>query len=115
MQEVVIVEACRTPIGKHRGALSRVRADDLAALCISGVLKRAKLDGKAVPLTRFVPRDVLLGNEHNTIIYERSPQLQKRVFDLFSTSHSPDSSAWALRHRAATAPPGRSRSASSWR
>ena len=34
MQEVVIVSAVRTPIGQIRGALSQVRADDLAALVI---------------------------------------------------------------------------------
>ena len=32
MNDVVIVSAVRTPIGKIRGALSEVRPDDLAAL-----------------------------------------------------------------------------------
>jgi 3-oxoadipyl-CoA thiolase len=46
MLDVVIVDACRTPIGKHRGALSRVRPDDLAALAIKTLLKRV---GKVEP------------------------------------------------------------------
>src|SRR5687767_11874236 len=44
MPTPVIVEAIRTPIGKHRGALSRVRPDDLAALTLKALLARTKLD-----------------------------------------------------------------------
>ena len=36
MDEVVIVSAVRTPIGRLGGALSAVRPDDLAALVIQG-------------------------------------------------------------------------------
>lgn len=48
MSEAVIVEAVRTPIGNHGGALSAVRPDDLAALVISEVISRAGLDPRAV-------------------------------------------------------------------
>ena len=48
MREAVIVEAVRTPIGSHGGALSAVRPDDLAALVISEVVSRAGLDPQAV-------------------------------------------------------------------
>jgi 3-oxoadipyl-CoA thiolase len=41
MREVVIVEAVRTPVGRHGGALATVRPDDLAALVIREVLGRA--------------------------------------------------------------------------
>lgn len=41
MREVVIVEAVRTPVGRHGGALAMVRPDDLAALVIREVLDRA--------------------------------------------------------------------------
>jgi acetyl-CoA acetyltransferase len=34
MSEAYIIDAIRTPIGKYRGALSPIRADDLAALTI---------------------------------------------------------------------------------
>jgi 3-oxoadipyl-CoA thiolase len=44
MQEVVIVEAVRTPVGRHGGALSKVRPDDLAALVIREVLDRAGIE-----------------------------------------------------------------------
>ena len=44
MSEVVIVSAARTPIGKLRGALAAVRADDLAALAIGAAVQRAGLD-----------------------------------------------------------------------
>ncbi len=41
MPEPVVVAAVRTPIGKLRGGLSRVRPDDLAAHVLSAVLQRA--------------------------------------------------------------------------
>ncbi len=56
-----------------------------------------KLGGKVTPLTRHIPPEVLLQAESNTIIYERVPQLRDEVFKLFSTSHSPESAATALR------------------
>jgi len=43
-----IVEAVRTPIGKHRGALKDVRADDLAAIPLRALVERAKLDPEQV-------------------------------------------------------------------
>lgn len=46
--DVVIVSAVRTPIGKIRGGLSTVRPDDLAALTIREALKRASIEGDAV-------------------------------------------------------------------
>ncbi len=44
MNEVVIVSAARTPIAKIRGALAEVRPDDLAALVIGEVVRRAGID-----------------------------------------------------------------------
>ncbi|HQY36867.1 MAG TPA: 3-oxoadipyl-CoA thiolase, partial [Pseudomonadota bacterium] len=35
-----IVDGLRTPFGRHRGALSAIRADDLAALPISALMAR---------------------------------------------------------------------------
>jgi 3-oxoadipyl-CoA thiolase len=37
---VYIVDACRTPVGRYRGALSGVRADDLAATVLAELLRR---------------------------------------------------------------------------
>lgn len=44
MTEAVIVNAVRTPIGSHGGALKDVRPDDLAAIVIKEVLQRADVD-----------------------------------------------------------------------
>lgn len=44
MNDVVIVSAVRTPIGKIGGALSSVRPDDLAALVIREAVQRAGID-----------------------------------------------------------------------
>ncbi len=52
---VFIVDACRTPIGRHRGALSDVRPDDLAAHVLRAVLDR----NPAVPADAI--GDVVLG------------------------------------------------------
>jgi acetyl-CoA acetyltransferase len=43
MKEVVIVSACRTPVGDFAGSLSAVSATDLGALVIKEALKRAVL------------------------------------------------------------------------
>jgi acetyl-CoA acetyltransferase family protein len=44
LQDVVIVSAVRTPIGKLGGALATVRPDDLAALVVGEAVKRAGID-----------------------------------------------------------------------
>jgi len=44
MPDAVIVEAVRTPIGRHGGILKTVRPDDLGALVLSEVVRRAKID-----------------------------------------------------------------------
>jgi 3-oxoadipyl-CoA thiolase len=51
---VFIVEALRTPIGRHGGALADVRPDDLAAMVIKALVARTQLDPGAID-------DVILG------------------------------------------------------
>jgi 3-oxoadipyl-CoA thiolase len=46
--DAVIVDAVRTPIGRHRGALARVRADDLAATVIRAIVARTGVDPATV-------------------------------------------------------------------
>lgn len=53
MKEAVIVDAIRTPIGNHGGALSAVRPDDLAALVISAVVKRTGIDPQVIEEVYF--------------------------------------------------------------
>ena len=53
MKEAVIVAAVRTPIGRHGGALSAVRPDDMAALVIAEVVKRAGIDPAEVEEVYF--------------------------------------------------------------
>ena len=48
MGEAVIVQAVRTPVGQHGGALATVRPDDLAALVIREVLARAAIEPSLV-------------------------------------------------------------------
>src|SRR6056297_2776800 len=55
MSEAYIIDAIRTPIGKYRGSLSPIRADDLAALPIKELMKRnSELDPERI-------EDVILG------------------------------------------------------
>jgi 3-oxoadipyl-CoA thiolase len=54
MREAVIVDAVRTPVGRYGGALKEVRSDDLAALCISALVERTKVDRARV-------EDVVMG------------------------------------------------------
>jgi 3-oxoadipyl-CoA thiolase len=44
LQEAVIVDSIRTPVGKYGGILSSVRPDDLAALVIKTLVERNNLD-----------------------------------------------------------------------
>ena len=48
MNEVYIFHGIRTPIGRHGGALARVRTDELLAGCIREVVNRAGIDGSLV-------------------------------------------------------------------
>lgn len=54
MREAFIYEAVRTPIGRRRGGLSGVRAEDLAALTLAEVMKRSGAPMEAV-------EDVVMG------------------------------------------------------
>lgn len=44
MSEALVVEAIRTPIGRRNGALAGVRADELAAQVLNGLVDRVGLD-----------------------------------------------------------------------
>ncbi len=46
--EVFILDAVRTPVGRHRGALSAVRADDLLAMVLRAALERTGIAGAQV-------------------------------------------------------------------
>ena len=54
MSEAWIVEAVRTPVGKHGGSLAQVRPDDLAAIPIKAVVERSGVDPASID-------DVILG------------------------------------------------------
>lgn len=54
MHEVVIVEAVRTPIGRRGGALSEIRADELLAMVLQEVVRRAGVEPGVV-------EDVIVG------------------------------------------------------
>jgi 3-oxoadipyl-CoA thiolase len=53
MQQAVIIEAIRTPIGKHGGALKDVRPDDLAAHVICELVQRTKIDPQLIEEVHF--------------------------------------------------------------
>lgn len=54
MRDVVIVDAVRTPFGKHRGALAAVRPDDMAAHVLRTLVERNPIDPNEI-------EDVILG------------------------------------------------------
>jgi 3-oxoadipyl-CoA thiolase len=54
MTEPLILDACRTPVGRHGGALASVRPDDLAAIPIRALVERTGVDQDTI-------EDVLLG------------------------------------------------------
>lgn len=48
MENCVIIESVRTPIGRHGGVLKEVRPDDLAAIVLQEVVKRAGIDAALI-------------------------------------------------------------------
>jgi len=57
LQEAVIVDSIRTPVGKYGGILSSVRPDDLAALVIKTLVERNNVDVNQV-------EDVVFGDSN---------------------------------------------------
>ena len=53
MNDVVIIDAVRTPIGRHAGALSAVRPDDMGALVIKALVERTGIDPQEVEEVYF--------------------------------------------------------------
>jgi 3-oxoadipyl-CoA thiolase len=54
VRDAVIVDAVRTPVGRHGGVLASVRPDDLAAVPIKALLERTAMDATLID-------DVILG------------------------------------------------------
>jgi len=54
MKEAYIIDAVRTPIGRHGGALATVRPDDLGAIAIRALVERTGIDPASID-------DVVLG------------------------------------------------------
>jgi 7,8-dihydro-6-hydroxymethylpterin dimethyltransferase len=55
-----------------------------------------KLGDEVMPLTGLIDPEILLQSEGSTIVYEQHPALRDYLFSLFSTNHSPESSAVSL-------------------
>ena len=53
LREVFVVDAVRTPIGRHRGALAEVRPDDLGARVIADLIRRTDVDPASVDDVQF--------------------------------------------------------------
>jgi uncharacterized radical SAM superfamily Fe-S cluster-containing enzyme len=96
---------------EHRLTLSEVRRkiveqshlfsfEDLVPVpCNPDTLAMAyalKIDNQIQPLTRFLSPEILLEGEKNTIVFERDINIKTKIFQLFSTNHSPESQANCL-------------------
>ncbi len=53
MRDAVIVDAVRTPIGRHGGVLKGVRPDDMAALVLKAIVERTRIDPAIVEEVYF--------------------------------------------------------------
>jgi 7,8-dihydro-6-hydroxymethylpterin dimethyltransferase len=56
-----------------------------------------KIDGKVIPLTGLVDPKTFLKMMPNSVLYEQNDDLKKKLFQLLSTGHSPESSAFSLK------------------
>ncbi len=64
------------------------------SLAMAYALKRG---GRVTPLTGMIDPAILINAGRNTIVYEADENLHKQLFKVFSTNHSPQSSAASLR------------------
>jgi hypothetical protein len=55
-----------------------------------------KLDDKFVPLTGMIDPETLVNGGRNTIAFEKEDVFKDKLFNLFSTHHSPGSQAGAM-------------------
>ncbi len=53
MPDALIIDAVRTPVGRHGGALASVRPDDLAAIVLKALIERTKIDPAIVEEVYF--------------------------------------------------------------
>lgn len=56
-----------------------------------------KLNGKVIPLTGLVNPEAFVKMMPNSVLYEQNEELKSKIFELFSTSHSPASAATSLK------------------
>ncbi|MBW4541117.1 MAG: radical SAM protein [Myxacorys chilensis ATA2-1-KO14] len=56
-----------------------------------------KVKGQVIPLTGLLDPTAFLDVMPNSVLYEQNAELKKQIFKLFSTNHSPDSSATTLK------------------
>jgi 7,8-dihydro-6-hydroxymethylpterin dimethyltransferase len=56
-----------------------------------------KVNGQVIPLTGLLDPTAFLKVMPNSVLYEQNEDLKKQIFKLFSTSHSPGSSATTLK------------------
>jgi 7,8-dihydro-6-hydroxymethylpterin dimethyltransferase len=56
-----------------------------------------KVKGQVIPLTGLFDSQSYVDMMPNSVLYEQNSELKDRIFDLFSTSHSPESSAASLK------------------
>jgi len=57
-----------------------------------------KLGDETIPLTGMMDPQILLEGGRNTIVFEQDTTLKSKIFELFSTAHSPSSSALSLKN-----------------
>lgn len=55
-----------------------------------------KLNGQVIPLTGMIDPQVLIEGGRNTIVFEQEPEIGGKLFQAFSTNHSPESAAQSL-------------------
>ena len=75
--EVVIVAAARTPIGRYNGSLKNIKADQLGTIVIREVLRRSKINSRTPwrwnpSLGKLRPQ---MGSFSNTILPIQFPTL----------------------------------------
>jgi acetyl-CoA acyltransferase 2 len=71
-KEVVIVNAARTPIGKHGGYYNYLSAEDLAVLAVNEVIARADIDLKKIKIDQVIAGMIYIDSLNQQIYLPRN-------------------------------------------
>ncbi|NOZ46363.1 MAG: thiolase family protein [Chlorobi bacterium] len=91
LNEVVIVSAARTPIGKHGGVYNDLPAEDLAVLAVKEAILRSKIDLSKIKIDQVIAGMIYIDSNNQQIYLPRnvSVRVAKMLNDTANLKNAP--------------------------